>query len=81
MNAVSPGAIATPFYSKIGLPEAALSAALTDLVQRLARLGEEIPELAELDLNPVMAMASGCVVVDARIRLARPAASQRLKSW
>jgi len=27
----------------------------------------EIPDIAELDLNPVMAMADGCVVVDARI--------------
>ncbi len=57
------------------------SAALADLVQRLAKLGEDIPEIAELDLNPVMGMPSGCVVVDARIRLQRPPATHRLKSW
>jgi hypothetical protein len=38
---------------------------------RIARLVEEVPEIAELDLNPVMALApgSGCQIVDARIRL------------
>jgi acyl-CoA synthetase (NDP forming) len=57
------------------------SAALADLVQRLAKLGEDIPEIAELDLNPVMGMPSGCIVVDARIRLHRPPGIYRLKSW
>jgi hypothetical protein len=47
--------------------------ALTDLVLRLSRLGEDLPEVAELDLNPVLALTDGCVIVDARIRLhARP---------
>ena len=30
-------------------------AALTDLIHRLSRLGEDLPEVAELDLNPVIA--------------------------
>jgi acyl-CoA synthetase (NDP forming) len=55
--------------------------ALEQLVHRLARLGEDIPAVAELDLNPVMALPDRCVVVDARVRLARPTASARVKSW
>ena len=39
--------------------------ALTDLLHRLSRLGEELREVAELDLNPVIASPGGCVAVDA----------------
>ena len=51
--------------------------ALRDTLLRLARLADEVPEIAELDLNPVIALApgQGCRVVDARIRVeaaARP---------
>ncbi len=46
--------------------------ALADLLHRLARLGDDLPEVAELDLNPVIAGPDGCVAVDARIRVARP---------
>ena len=38
-----------------GAPPADVDA-LTDLVHRLARLGEELPHVAELDLNPVLAL-------------------------
>ena len=46
--------------------------AIEDLLQRVARLVEEVPDVAELDLNPVMALppGRGCKIVDARIRLA-----------
>ena len=44
----------------------------TDLVTALGRLAVDVPELAELDLNPVMVSADGCVVVDAKVRLATP---------
>ena len=56
-------------------------AALVDLVQRLSRLGLEIPEAAELDLNPVLGLPDGCVAVDARVRIARPAVKASAKSW
>jgi acetate---CoA ligase (ADP-forming) len=60
---------------------AADAAALVDLLQRLARLGLDLPSVAELDLNPVLALPERCVGVDARVRIA-PVASQRpLKSW
>jgi acetate---CoA ligase (ADP-forming) len=47
-------------------------AALEELLLRVARLVEEIPEIAELDLNPVFALppGQGCLIVDARIRVA-----------
>ncbi len=43
--------------------------ALEDLLLRLSRLGEQVPELAELDLNPVIARPGSVVVVDWRMRL------------
>ena len=55
------------------------TAALADLLARLSRLGEDLPEVAELDLNPVLAGPDGCVAVDARIRLSRPQQASRLK--
>jgi acyl-CoA synthetase (NDP forming) len=55
--------------------------ALADAVLRVARLVDDLPEVAELDLNPVIAKPDGCVVVDARIRVAPPPESTRLKSW
>jgi acetate---CoA ligase (ADP-forming) len=55
--------------------------ALADLVLRLARLGEDLHALAELDLNPVLALPQGCVAVDARVRVRRPETAVRAKSW
>jgi acetate---CoA ligase (ADP-forming) len=60
---------------------AADAAALVDLLQRLSRLAGDLPEVAELDLNPVIALTEGYVAVDARIRVARPAAQRAVKSW
>jgi len=55
--------------------------ALVDLVLRLSRLAEDLPEIAELDLNPVLALPRGCVIVDARVRVARADRPISLKSW
>ncbi len=46
--------------------------AIENLLLRVARLVEEVPEIAELDLNPVVALPPGlgCLIVDARIRVA-----------
>jgi acyl-CoA synthetase (NDP forming)/L-amino acid N-acyltransferase YncA len=46
------------------------TAALEDLLLRLGRLAEDLPEVAELDLNPVLAGPDGVVAVDAKLRLA-----------
>jgi len=63
-----------------GAPAADVGA-LTDLVHRLGRLAEDFPELAELDLNPVIARADSCVAVDARVRLGVRPSERALKSW
>jgi len=51
-------------------------AALVELLQRVSALVEAIPELRELDLNPVKLLppGRGAVVVDARFCIARPGA-------
>jgi acyl-CoA synthetase (NDP forming)/RimJ/RimL family protein N-acetyltransferase len=44
--------------------------ALEDLLLRVGRLAEDLPQVAELDLNPVLALPHGVVAVDAKMRLA-----------
>jgi acyl-CoA synthetase (NDP forming) len=43
--------------------------ALRDLLLRVSRLAEELPEITELDLNPVIAGPDGAHIVDARIKV------------
>ena len=45
--------------------------ALRDVLLRLSHLATQVPEIAELDLNPVVALApgQGCRIVDAKIRV------------
>jgi acyl-CoA synthetase (NDP forming) len=45
-------------------------ASLREQIVRVGELVAELPEIAELDLNPVVATPGGAVAVDARIRLA-----------
>jgi acetyltransferase len=47
-------------------------AALEDLLQRVARLGEELPEVAEVVLDPVLVQRSGAVPLHAGVRLLPP---------
>ncbi len=54
---------------------------MIDLVLRLGRLGEDLLAVAELDLNPVVALPDRCVAVDARVRVRRPERVTRAKSW
>jgi acyl-CoA synthetase (NDP forming) len=44
--------------------------AVLDVLHRIARLAECLPEIAELDLNPLIAAPSGAFAVDVKIRLA-----------
>jgi hypothetical protein len=53
-----------------GHPAADLDA-LRDLLLRVAFLGEQVPELLELDLNPVIARPCGYELVDVRARVGR----------
>ncbi len=48
------------------------TAALEDLLLRASRLADDLPEVARLDLDPVLAGPSGAVVRSARLRLERP---------
>jgi acyl-CoA synthetase (NDP forming) len=50
-------------------------AAIETVLLRVSRLGRELPEVSELDLNPVFARLDGCCIADARIRL-DPAAAR-----
>lgn len=47
--------------------------ALTDVVLRVSQLACDLAEVAELDVNPLLADAEGVLALDARIRLRRPA--------
>ena len=55
--------------------------AVKDLLSRVSQLVSDIPELLEMDLNPVKILApgEGCVAVDARVRLANPGLVKRLE--
>jgi acyl-CoA synthetase (NDP forming)/GNAT superfamily N-acetyltransferase len=52
------------------LPErGAGTSALRDTLLRVSRLASDLPQIAELDLNPVIVRPDGLVAVDARIRV------------
>jgi acyl-CoA synthetase (NDP forming) len=55
--------------------------AIESLLHRLSALALDVPEIAELDLNPVLATSSGCVAIDRRIRVTRHRPAGRVKSW
>ena len=42
---------------------------LIDIIQRLSQLLTDLPEIQEMDLNPLMAFENQVVVVDARISI------------
>jgi len=50
---------------------AADRAAVEELLARISLLAEAVPEISELDLNPVLVLPEGrgCRVVDARVRV------------
>jgi acyl-CoA synthetase (NDP forming) len=51
-----------------GSPPVDLSA-LRDMLLRVSRLADDLHEVSELDLNPVIATSTGAHAVDARIRV------------
>ena len=51
-----------------GQPAADIDA-LRDTLLRVSRLADDLPQVAELDLNPVIARPDGVIAVDARIRV------------
>jgi acetyl coenzyme A synthetase (ADP forming)-like protein len=48
------------------------NAALEDVILRVAALVDAHPEIAELDLNPVVVLEHGAVIVDARVSVDAP---------
>jgi len=52
-----------------GAPKADRQALVT-VIETVARVAEEIPELAELDLNPILVGPSGALAVDCKARIA-----------
>ena len=44
--------------------------ALVTMLERIAHVAEEVPELTELDLNPILVSPVGALVVDCKVRLA-----------
>jgi acyl-CoA synthetase (NDP forming) len=50
-------------------------AALEDLLLRVGRLAEDVPEVAEMDLNPVLVTEQSAIAVDVKVRVA-PGAAQ-----
>jgi acyl-CoA synthetase (NDP forming) len=49
---------------------AADPAALRDLLMRVSRLADDLPEITDLDLNPVIARPDGVIAADARVKVA-----------
>jgi len=43
--------------------------AIENIILRVGRLADDRPEVAEMDLNPVVVSASGAVAVDVKIRV------------
>jgi acetyl coenzyme A synthetase (ADP forming)-like protein len=62
-----------------GAPKAD-QAALQDLVLRVGLLADNHPEIAELDLNPVIAGPEGAIIVDVRVRVELPPPSLPLSA-
>ena len=55
--------------------------AMRELILRFALLLRAVPEVVEADLNPVRCMASGCIVLDSRLRIEHRRPAERVKTW
>jgi hypothetical protein len=64
------GARALPqlLFGYRGTPRVVVDA-LEDLLLRVGRLADELPEVAELDCNPVIVSPDAIAVVDVKLRL------------
>jgi acyl-CoA synthetase (NDP forming)/GNAT superfamily N-acetyltransferase len=68
------GRVAPLLLGRPGAPAADLGS-LEDMLLRVSQLADDLPQITELDLSPVIARPDGAVAVDARVRIrpARPA--------
>jgi acyl-CoA synthetase (NDP forming) len=64
-----------------GQPPADIKA-IEDILLRISHLVEEVPDISELDLNPIFALpeGQGCKIVDARIRVEPSGPSPRSRT-
>jgi hypothetical protein len=44
--------------------------ALVSILEQVAQIAEEVPELVELDLNPILVSSTGALAVDCKARVA-----------
>jgi acyl-CoA synthetase (NDP forming) len=63
------GVRAAPLLTGHRGSEAVNTAGLADMLLRVSRLADDLPEVAELDLNPVIARPQDVQAVDVRIRV------------
>ena len=56
-------------------------AQVADVLLRLSCLADDLPDVAELDLNPIIAGPEGCVAVDWRIRVRSAPDPLHTKTW
>jgi acyl-CoA synthetase (NDP forming) len=63
------GVRAAPLLLGHGGSPPADTGALADMLLRVSRLADDLPEVAELDLNPVLATPGGARVIAARVRV------------
>jgi len=49
---------------------AADAAALEDIIVRIGAMAEDLPQITELDCNPIIVSDQGAAIVDARVRVA-----------
>ena len=61
---------APALLGRSGRPAADIGA-VRDTLLRVSRLADDLPQVAELDLNPVIARPDGVIAVDARIHVTR----------
>jgi acyl-CoA synthetase (NDP forming)/GNAT superfamily N-acetyltransferase len=61
---------AAPLLTGLAGGPAADTGALAGVLLRVSRLADDLPEVAELDLNPVIARPDGAFPVDVRVRVA-----------
>ena len=59
---------AVPLLGRPGVPAADLTA-LRDILLRVSRMADDLPQIAELELSPVVARPDGVQVIDGRIRI------------
>ena len=57
-----------------GRPELPVDS-IVEVVQRVAMLAAAVPEIQQLDVNPVLVGPHGCVAVDALVGVAAPGAA------